>query len=165
MVAVKVFQGHFQRCHTKGRSRQTPQTPACTRLLWTASVDFAKRTALRAGTLNLLVWDPHYSKVRVAGCKRHSLDRNLFRVHGTTQTILGYIQQIRLRHKNTASCLHLQSNQQHCRGSHVCGVNMEDDTQFSSLSRRLPHRPSTRKRSSHRRARANLWFGISPFSL
>ena len=56
---------------TKRRSRQTPQIPACTRLLWTASVYFAKCTALHAATLNRLVWDPRFSKVRVAGCKRH----------------------------------------------------------------------------------------------
>ena len=38
------------------------------------------------------------------------------------------------------SCLCLQPLQQHYRGSHVCGVNMEDDAMFSSSSRRLPHR-------------------------
>ena len=58
---------------TKRRSsRQTPQTPACTRLLWTASIDLAKFIALHAGTLNRSVWDPRFSKVRAAGCKRHS---------------------------------------------------------------------------------------------
>ena len=59
---------------------------------------------------------------------------------GTHQTISGYVQQIRLCHKNTTSCLYLQPLQQHYRGSHVCGVNMEDDALFSSPSRRLPHR-------------------------
>ena len=70
------FKWLLQKCvpgtfSTKRRSRQTPQTPACTRLLWTASVDFAKFIALHAGTLNRSVWDPRFSKVRAAGCKRH----------------------------------------------------------------------------------------------
>ena len=44
--------GICQRCHTN-RRRQTPKTPACTRL-WTARVDFAKRTSLHASTLSPL---------------------------------------------------------------------------------------------------------------
>ena len=131
--------GRCQKCvpgtfSTKRRSRQTPQTPACTRVLWTASIDLAKFIALHAGTLNRSVWDPRFSEVRAAGCKWHRY------IPGTHQTISGYVQQIRLCHKNTISCLYLQSVQQHYRGSHVYGVNMEDDALFSSSSRRLPHR-------------------------
>ena len=55
MVTVKVFvlAEKIQRCHTK-RRRQTPRTRACSRLLRTASDDFAKRTALHASSSFIL---------------------------------------------------------------------------------------------------------------
>ena len=48
------------------------------------------------------------------------------------------VQQIWRCHKNMASCLYLQSIQQHHRGSHTCGVNMEDDTAFRPHIFELP---------------------------
>ena len=53
ILLSKVVAECFQKCHTN-RRRQTPKTPACTRL-WTARVDFAKRTSLHASTLSSLV--------------------------------------------------------------------------------------------------------------
>ena len=58
----------------------------------------------------------------------------------------------------------LQSIQQHYRGSHVCGVNMEDDTLFILVSAVIAS--SSTRRSWHRRARPTLhYFCLSPFSL
>ena len=70
-AAVKnVFQEHFQPNAAADKRRRLPHARGC---LWTASVDFAKFIALHAGTLNRSVWDPRFSKVRAAGCKRHRL--------------------------------------------------------------------------------------------
>ena len=60
----------LQRCHTN-RRRQTPKTPACTRL-WTARVDFAKRTSLHASTLSPLIQARRFARVRCGGCKRNT---------------------------------------------------------------------------------------------
>ena len=132
---------------TKRRSRRTPQTPACSRLLWTASVDFTKCTALRASTLNRLAWDPRFSEVRVAGCKRH---RYLHRVHTTRYTsnhlgVVNNIQQIRLCHTRTRSVVFTCSQFNNTTWCLMSAVSTWSMIRCLSSSRRL----------SHRRVRAN----------
>ena len=53
ILSNKVVADFFQRCH-KNLRRQTPKTPACTRL-WTARVDLAKPTSFHASTLSPLI--------------------------------------------------------------------------------------------------------------
>ena len=117
-----------------------------TRLLWTASVDFAKCVALNTSTLNRLVWDPRFSKLRVAGCKRHIgtwYTSNHLGVYSANSAVSQEHDQLSLLAVSSAtlsriSCLWCQ------HGGRYAVVIVVSAVATSS---------STRKRSSHRRAR------------
>ena len=147
------------------RHRQTPQTPVCTRMLWTASVAFAKRTALHASTLSLLVGLVILQRSVLPGVNGIGIHTEYYLGH--IQPSRGVIQQIRLCHKNAVSCLHLQSIQQHHRGSHICGVYMKDDTPFRPClgARHIVELAQTLVTPSSSRKLALVPMNFSPFSL
>ena len=97
-------------------SQQTPQTRAFIRL-WTASLDFARRTSLQASTLSPLIWDRHLAKGPLWRVCVHDINyRLLYGVHQTSRVIS---KQSELQYVGTRTrqlSLNLESIEQHPSG-------------------------------------------------
>ena len=138
----------FRRCHHTDHRILTPQTPAWTRLLWTASVDFAKRTALHASTLVRWYGIPILQRYVVLGVKG---------IMGISTEYLVQTKPAWAVSQEYGLLSLLAVNSTTLSGvPYLWCVNMEDDTPFVLVSAFVTS-SSTRKRSSHRRARANLY--------